>query len=56
LFSTTEFDLRKLLRNGASDDDIAAEIKRAVGTKWAGHNIGNVAFVRPRRSMSQIGG
>jgi cyclic pyranopterin phosphate synthase len=56
LFSTTEFDLRKLLRNGASDDDIAEEIKRAVGTKWAGHNIGNVTFVRPRRSMSQIGG
>ena len=56
LFSTTEFDLRKLLRNGATDDDIAAEIKRAVGTKWAGHNIGNVTFVRPRRSMSQIGG
>ena len=56
LFSTTEFDLRKLMRNGASDDDIAAEIKRAVGTKWAGHNIGNVTFVRPRRSMSQIGG
>ena len=56
LFSTTEFDLRKLLRTGASDDEIAAEIKRAVGTKWAGHNIGNVTFVRPRRSMSQIGG
>ena len=36
--------------------DIAEEIKRAVGTKWAGHNIGNVTFVRPRRSMSQIGG
>jgi cyclic pyranopterin phosphate synthase len=56
LFSTSEFDLRALLRGGASDDDIAAEIERAVGTKWAGHNIGNVTFVRPRRSMSQIGG
>ncbi|MFA5775502.1 MAG: GTP 3',8-cyclase MoaA [Ilumatobacteraceae bacterium] len=56
LFSTTEFDLRNLLRNGASDDDVAAEIKRAVGMKWAGHNIGSVSFVRPRRSMSQIGG
>lgn len=56
LFSTTEFDLRMLLRNGASDDDVAAEIKRAVGMKWAGHNIGSVSFVRPRRSMSQIGG
>jgi len=56
LFSTNEFDLRAMLREGASDDAIAAEIKRAVGTKWAGHNIGNVTFVRPRRSMSQIGG
>jgi len=56
LFSTTEFDLRAMLRGGASDDAIADEIKRAVGTKWAGHAIGNVTFVRPKRSMSQIGG
>jgi cyclic pyranopterin phosphate synthase len=56
LFATNEFDLRVMLRNGANDDAIAAEIQRAVGTKWAGHNIGNVTFVRPRRSMSQIGG
>ncbi|MBM3806175.1 MAG: GTP 3',8-cyclase MoaA [Actinobacteria bacterium] len=56
LFSTTEFDLRAKLRGGASDDAIAAEIERAVGTKWAGHAIGNVTFVRPKRSMSQIGG
>lgn len=56
LFATNEFDLRVMLRNGADDDVIAAEIQRAVGTKWAGHNIGNVTFVRPRRSMSQIGG
>ena len=56
LFATNEFDLRVMLRNGADDDAVAAEIQRAVGTKWAGHNIGNVTFVRPRRSMSQIGG
>ena len=56
LFATNEFDLRVMLRNGADDDAIAAEIQRAVGTKCAGHNIGNVTFVRPRRSMSQIGG
>jgi len=56
LFSTTEFDLRAMLRGGATDDAIADEIKRAVGTKWAGHAIGNVTFVRPKRSMSQIGG
>jgi cyclic pyranopterin phosphate synthase len=56
LFATREFDLRALLRGGASDDELAAEIERAVGTKWAGHAIGQVAFVRPSRSMSQIGG
>jgi hypothetical protein len=27
-----------------------------VGRKWAGHQIGRVTFVRPARSMSQIGG
>jgi cyclic pyranopterin phosphate synthase len=56
LFATTEFDLRALLRNGASDDELAAEIQRAVGTKWAGHQINQVTFVRPKRTMSQIGG
>jgi cyclic pyranopterin phosphate synthase len=56
LFETREFDLRALLRGGATDDDLAAEIERAVGTKWAGHAIGRVTFRRPNRSMSQIGG
>jgi cyclic pyranopterin phosphate synthase len=56
LFETREFDFRALLRNGASDDELAAEILRAVGTKWAGHQIGQVTFIRPKRSMSQIGG
>ena len=56
LFATEEFDLRALLRGDADDDAIAAEIERAVGRKWAGHQIGQVTFVKPRRSMSQIGG
>ncbi len=56
LFATTEFDLLKLMRGGGGDDAVAAEIQRAVGTKWAGHQINQVAFVRPHRSMSQIGG
>ena len=56
LFATTEFDLLKLMRAGASDDDLALEIQRAVGTKWAGHQINQVNFIRPSRSMSQIGG
>jgi cyclic pyranopterin phosphate synthase len=56
LFATDEFDLRALLRNGASDDEIAQLIIDAVGTKWAGHQINQVNFIRPNRSMSQIGG
>ncbi len=56
LFANDEFDLRELLRNGASDADIEACIEAAVGTKWAGHQINQVNFIRPARSMSQIGG
>jgi len=56
LFATSEFDLMKMMREGATDDQVAAEIQRAVGTKWAGHQINQVTFVKPRRSMSQIGG
>jgi cyclic pyranopterin phosphate synthase len=56
LFETREFDLRAILRGGGGDDALAAEIERAVGTKWAGHAIGKVTFLRPNRSMSQIGG
>ena len=41
---------------GADDDVVAADIQRAVGTKWAGHQINQVSFVRPKRTMSQIGG
>jgi cyclic pyranopterin phosphate synthase len=56
LFATDEFDMRAALRAGDTDDQIAALIEAAVGTKWAGHQINQVNFVRPTRSMSQIGG
>jgi cyclic pyranopterin phosphate synthase len=56
LFATEEFDLRGAIRTGESDDQLAERIERAVGTKWAGHHINQVDFVRPSRSMSQIGG
>jgi cyclic pyranopterin phosphate synthase len=60
LFALEEFDLRAILRSGIPDDELddqlEVEIRRAVATKWAGHRIGQVDFVRPGRSMSQIGG
>ena len=60
LFALDETDLRAVLRGDAPDaeldDRLAAAIAGAVGTKWAGHRIGQVDFIRPDRSMSQIGG
>ena len=56
LFATDESDIRALLRNGGTDAEIAELIQVAVGAKWAGHQINQVNFIRPNRSMSQIGG
>jgi GTP 3',8-cyclase len=56
LFAVRERDLRAILRGGGTDDDLAEAIISEVASKWAGHAIGKVNFVRPSRSMSQIGG
>jgi cyclic pyranopterin phosphate synthase len=56
LFSVRETDLRSIMRAGGSDDDLATAVEVEVGRKWAGHSIGQVHFIRPARSMSQIGG
>ena len=56
LFSLEESDLRALVRSGGSDEDIRAAIRDAVGRKEAGHLVNTPEFVRPSRSMSQIGG
>jgi cyclic pyranopterin phosphate synthase len=56
LFATEETDLRAVLRSGGTDDDLAAAIGATVAAKWAGHGISNVDFIRPARSMSEIGG
>ena len=56
LFGLKEYDLRGPLRSGAGDYELADIVRGAVGEKWAGHSIGKVHFVRPARSMSQIGG
>jgi cyclic pyranopterin phosphate synthase len=56
LFAQDDFDFRTPMRNGATDDELGDIAARAVGLKWAGHRIGKIDFVRPKRSMSQIGG
>jgi cyclic pyranopterin phosphate synthase len=56
LFALNETDLRGPMRDGATDDELAAIIARAVRGKWAGHKINDADFERPARSMSLIGG
>lgn len=56
LFALDATDLRGLLRSGADDDRLEAAVRGCVREKWAGHGITQVDFVRPPRSMSQIGG
>jgi cyclic pyranopterin phosphate synthase len=56
LFATEESDLRKLLRDGAPDEDIADAWRVAMRGKRAGHGIDDPAFLQPARPMSAIGG
>jgi cyclic pyranopterin phosphate synthase len=56
LFSTTEWDVRRVLRDGGDDDAIAQLLAECVAAKRAAHGIGTPAFERPGRAMYQIGG
>jgi GTP 3',8-cyclase len=56
LFARQESDLRGPLREGASDQDLAAQWARAVAAKLPGHGINDPSFLQPDRPMSAIGG
>lgn len=56
LFSTTEWDLRGPLREGATDGQLADFLIDATWTKQPGHGISTPGFVQPHRPMSAIGG
>ena len=56
LFSTKEYDLRSLLRSGASRNEIVDLIRFAVARKESGHTINSPIFKYSSRSMSAIGG
>jgi GTP 3',8-cyclase len=56
LFATEESDLRKLLRDGAPDEEIADAWRVAMRGKRAGHGIDDPTFLQPARPMSAIGG
>ena len=60
LFSTEEWDARKILRTVADPDEVetrlAALLHDCVAAKRRAHGIGTPAFARPQRAMYQIGG
>jgi cyclic pyranopterin phosphate synthase len=56
LFSLREHDLLTPLRAGASDAELAQLLVAAVATKELKHHITDGLFVKPDRTMSQIGG
>jgi cyclic pyranopterin phosphate synthase len=56
LFAIEETDVKSLLRDGASDEEIAATIRSTVHKKWIGHEINSAKFVPPPRPMYAIGG
>jgi len=56
LFSKEDHDLKGLLHAGATDDEIAAEIRAIIAEKEKGHRINEPDFVPPARSMVFIGG
>jgi cyclic pyranopterin phosphate synthase len=56
LFSIQEHDVKALLRGGATDTEIRDFVVAGVWQKEEGHKIGQADFVRPAKTMSQIGG
>jgi len=56
LFSKDDHDLRGLLREGATDDDVTTYIQSVVNEKEEGHRINAADFVPPSRTMVFIGG
>ncbi|MFZ0662738.1 MAG: GTP 3',8-cyclase MoaA [Acidobacteriaceae bacterium] len=56
LFSQFDHDLYGVMRQGGTDDDLAAFIRRTVDQKEARHHIGEPGFRKPSRSMVHIGG
>jgi cyclic pyranopterin phosphate synthase len=56
LFSTVEWDARRVLRHGGSDEDLRTLVRESVAAKAAAHGVGQSDFHQPERAMYQIGG
>jgi len=56
LFALEEVDVKAVLRDGGSDDDLIQIIRQNVHDKWEGHEINTARFIQPPRPMYAIGG
>lgn len=56
LFARREFNLRDLMRSGATDDEVALAWAGEMQRKLPGHGIDSPTFLQPARGMSAIGG
>jgi len=56
LFSTDDYDVLALMRDGADDREILDLVQRCLAAKKPGHGIDSDDFERPERAMYQIGG
>jgi cyclic pyranopterin phosphate synthase len=56
LFSDDEIDVREILRNGGTDQDLKERLLVALGTKPERHHINSHQFKKCQRNMSAIGG
>ena len=57
LFSDDEWSIRSLLRDGASNDTLRQRSSlMLLGQNLRGHGMGREDFIRPKKTMSRIGG
>jgi len=56
LFSTTEWDARRIMREGGSDEQLRELLIDCVRNKKQSHGTDSPEFARPQRAMYQIGG
>ncbi|BCM92428.1 GTP 3',8-cyclase [Abditibacteriota bacterium] len=56
LHQNAEVDVRRLLRGGASDDELAGAFREAAGLKWAGHRMNDIIPLYSSKDMVSIGG
>lgn len=56
LHQNAEVDMRELLRNGSSDNELSGAFRQAANLKWAGHHMTDTIPLYSAKEMVTIGG